>query len=1080
VSGVRRGEADVTQIPDRVPTEAEVPSESMPGLDPAEDLAGDSGPDQWSASVHELVERHGDKPDLRAGEVIAELLDSHPEYLDKRIVPGAIGDVGPARSAAEHAAVASARWDGAMSPLLTGRRVIIALTMDAGVGWPLLQAGVIASLVEQWRPKARTGLEPDLVVWDLLSDAGRALADEQPLLAAALGAPAEWSVSSPAEVSALVWAPSGDRVAFLADGVVYEAARGGAARRVGAPGGRVLSLGWGIGGVVALCLHDGTAELVRATDETPLGELDSVSDGVLSGDGASGWLLVDDTLLRWVPAGQPPTKVLGPGAVPVAVNRAGSHALVEWEQKSMVLVDGLEGRLPSGPTGPNSSWLSGGAQEVQAGERKDRPCTLVTVGRRLAVAAANSAGGVMVEHQPFPPVAWIATGPEPATALASDPAGTTLAVASGHRIEVWPLTRARPSVREVPGYDSDRVGQDDAWSASAPMRDLLDADRDARALAALIASTQLKAPMAIGLFGAWGSGKSFVLGLIRHMLTEITTTGHDEGYLDDVRVVRFNAWQYAEVNLWASLVDEVLTEIGPVPPAQEPEHVQQAEEAAREAENRAQAKASEVAKAEDARRRLTRVRRLTWAAAAVAAVIATGIIAVAVLGAPARLAAGYGAAVALLTFASAAATQVKRVAAQGRELKEAGQDVSAATTWVARQMGSSAVDSARQKVLSSRYDYELALQEAGRLRQEASRVRELSVSPQLGSVLQRMSALTEYRDQLSLVARTRDRFEEIDKAVTAARIRRAEHPEQALPEGDPGFERVVVMIDDLDRCAPEKVVTVLEAVHLLFDFEMFVVVIAVDTRWLDQSLRIRYRQLLGEAGAVPSDYLEKIIQIPLHLTPLNEDMVRRMISGLTGTRETETQPTRAPSRKPGDAALEPNPLAGAALRRIATKLRPPRAPLPAEVLQITQDEATTMSAVAPLVGSTPRTVKRYVNTYRLLKARSPNPAVFDEPIDGIADHEIVAFLLAVVTGHPALAAVLLPALAAPPPGANLNTLITALDTRDGRQELASSQAQVTTWLVTHPGHARAAASRFAEWAAEIARYSFTPATTPDT
>jgi hypothetical protein len=141
------------------------------------------------------------------------------------------------------------------------------------------------------------------------------------------------------------------------------------------------------------------------------------------------------------------------------------------------------------------------------------------------------------------------------------------------------------------------------------------------------------------------------------------------------------------------------------------------------------------------------------------------------------------------------------------------------------------------------------------------------------------------------------------------------------------------------------------------------------------------------------------------------------------------------------------------------------------VLQITAAEATTMSAVAPLVGSTPRTVKRYVNTYRLLKARAREPADFDEPIDGIADHEIVAFLLAIVTGHPALAAILLPALTAPPPGANLNTLLTGLATH----ELANSQAQVTAWLATHPGHARAAASRFAEWAAEISRFSFTPA-----
>lgn len=1068
----------MTQIPGRVPAsdiEVEYLSSSGSGVDPAEDPAGSAATEQWSASVRELVQRHGSGRQLPAGQVVAELLDSHPNYLDGRIGAGEISDAGPERTAAGHVAAARTRWDAAISPVLTGRRVIIALAMDPGVGWPLLQAGVIASLVGQWQPRVRTGKEADLVVWDLLSDAGRALADEQPLLAAALGAPAEWSVPTPAGAGAVVWAPSGDRLAFLAGGVVYEAARGGAARQVGVPQGQVLSLGWGLSGVVALCLQDGTAELIRVADGTRLGTWASVREGVLSGDGASAWLLADDSLLRWIPADQPSGKPLGPAAAPVAVDRAGTHALVDWEHNGVLLVDGLDGLLPPDPAGLVSSWPPSGAQVVAAGPRMDRPCALVTLGRRLAVASAEPGGGVAVGHQPFPPVARIATGPEQVTALVADSAGTSVAVASAHRIEVWPLFSARPSVREVPGYDSDQVGRDDAGTASAPLRDLLDADRDARALAALIASVQLKAPLAIGLFGAWGSGKSFVLSRIRRILAEITASGHAEGYLDDVRVVRFNAWQYAEVNLWASLVDEVLSEIGPVTPPQESPHVQQADEAASEAQDYVKEKAEEVARAEDERRRLTRGRRLAWAAAAAAGVIAAGIIAVAVLGASARLAAGYGAAVALLTLASAAAAQVKRVTAQGHEIREAGQDLNAASAWVARQVGSGAVDGARQKVLTSRYDYELALQEAGRLRQEASRVRELSVSPRLGSVLQRMSALTEYRDQLSLVARTRDRFEEIDAAVTAARRRRAEHPKQSPPQHEPEFERVVVMIDDLDRCAPEKVVTVLEAVHLLFDFEMFVVVIAVDTRWLDQSLRIRYRQLLGETGAAPSDYLEKIIQVPLHLMPLDEDLVRGMISGLAGVSEVDASPLPEPV-KPDSTHTNPDPPAAPALQRRASQPRPPKAPLPAEVLRITQEEATTMSAVAPLVGTTPRTVKRYVNTYRLLKARAQDPALFDEPVGGIADHEIVAFLLAVVTGHPALAALLLPALASPPPGATLDTVLTGLAAPDNTDALTHSGTCVRAWVTNHPRYAATAASRFAEWAAEVARFSFTPAT----
>ena len=39
---------------------------------------------------------------------------------------------------------------------------------------------------------------------------------------------------------------------------------------------------------------------------------------------------------------------------------------------------------------------------------------------------------------------------------------------------------------------------------------------------------------------------------------------------------------------------------------------------------------------------------------------------------------------------------------------------------------------------------------------------------------------------------------------------------------------------------------------------------------------------------------------------------------------------------------------------------------------------------------------------------------------------------------------------------------------------AASLAAVESWLASHPGYARAPAERFADWAAEVARFSFTP------
>jgi hypothetical protein len=165
------------------------------------------------------------------------------------------------------------------------------------------------------------------------------------------------------------------------------------------------------------------------------------------------------------------------------------------------------------------------------------------------------------------------------------------------------------------------------------------------------------------------------------------------------------------------------------------------------------------------------------------------------------------------------------------------------------------------------------------------------------------------------------------------------------------------------------------------------------------------------------------------------------------------------------------------------------------------------------VGTTPRTVKRFVNTYRLLKARADDPAEFGRLQGNIGDHEVVAFLLAVVTGRPAVYQRLLPALICAPDGQTLQPVVAAL-TPANRQPstpnarlpgpaalsppalnlpvalpaapvpLASAPADaadpaladVLSWLARYPRYANAPAHRYAKWAMEVARLSFTPTT----
>ena len=109
----------------------------------------------------------------------------------------------------------------------------------------------------------------------------------------------------------------------------------------------------------------------------------------------------------------------------------------------------------------------------------------------------------------------------------------------------------------------------------------------------------------------------------------------------------------------------------------------------------------------------------------------------------------------------------------------------------------------------------------------------------------------------------------------------------------PPIERIILYIDDLDRCPLDKVVEVLQAVHLLLAFELFVVVVAVDPRWLERSLLKAYVPETGQAGRTDSfsaqNYLEKIFQIPFSIPGMTQAGYQNLVDDLIETRR-ESEP----------------------------------------------------------------------------------------------------------------------------------------------------------------------------------------------
>ena len=90
---------------------------------------------------------------------------------------------------------------------------------------------------------------------------------------------------------------------------------------------------------------------------------------------------------------------------------------------------------------------------------------------------------------------------------------------------------------------------------------------------------------------------------------------------------------------------------------------------------------------------------------------------------------------------------------------------------------------------------------------------------------------------------------------------------------------LVVLIDDLDRCTPERVVESLEAVKLFLSVDGTAFVIGADRRIVEHAVRSKYTVELSDdidhlqADQLARDYVEKVVQIPYTLPRLSASEV---------------------------------------------------------------------------------------------------------------------------------------------------------------------------------------------------------------
>ena len=110
---------------------------------------------------------------------------------------------------------------------------------------------------------------------------------------------------------------------------------------------------------------------------------------------------------------------------------------------------------------------------------------------------------------------------------------------------------------------------------------------------------------------------------------------------------------------------------------------------------------------------------------------------------------------------------------------------------------------------------------------------------------------------------------------------------------DPRERRLVVFVDDLDRCVPERAIEVLEAIKLFLDVSGCIFVLGADRDVIEKGIRVKYQSFVLDAREelteedmlrrIPitgQDYMEKIVQLPFSLPALRHEQVEAFVRSL--------------------------------------------------------------------------------------------------------------------------------------------------------------------------------------------------------
>jgi KAP family P-loop domain len=184
--------------------------------------------------------------------------------------------------------------------------------------------------------------------------------------------------------------------------------------------------------------------------------------------------------------------------------------------------------------------------------------------------------------------------------------------------------------------------------------------------------------------------------------------------------------------------------------------------------------------------------------------------------------------------------------------------------------------------------------------------------------------------------------------------------------------KIVVFIDDLDRCSDATVMEVLQTINLILGESGLFVLLAVDTEKIHHAIANQYRNQ-GAGSADPSfagSYMRKIVQLSFYLPRSDPQerlaLVDQQFSPEARRRSGPSRERRPPSGtggdQPGDTVF------GVDLDAVSS----PHVVTVSKV-EDTPEELKTFRALKDFTSNNPRELKRVLNTHRFIKILLQRP-----------------------------------------------------------------------------------------------------------